>query len=422
MVAVLRKAITLTAVSAVCLTAPASAVELPKWSNASGTKGRDVIGDVSRYTIQVRAAASGVAAGVSRDASLNLRIKLPRSKTGTVKKSWKLYGQEPLIGGGAKFLLATGTTTVRFKLLEKAYTWRIYDTDFDNYVNICINGRKDTRASGGRLYCEVRYPQRVKVSFASKVKNLPRPRLLEASPLGIANAHCTPGQTKTTVESWYERAKIETCVDGQSETGSDSKATVRNWQTSVRVASPYWTKRKVRRNGRTTTIRVQKVRYRTVTGAGAQEGGNGPGWVVTSYVPLCRTASWTYVGPGELRATEQDTYNGTERCVQSGSTASWVEVAQSPLPGPTVSVTPSYYDWYTYGRGWEFNGSVVSSYRGLCTFKVDGQNYQGVWHEVDRVLKYGPGTGSVWASSLDWLESAKGTPNGLFRVSLVSCT
>ena len=423
---VFKRTIYLSFVAAVCLTAPAAAVELPKWSKASGTKGSRVIGDVSRYTIQVRAAASGVADGTNRDASLNLRIKLPKSKTGTVKKSWRLYGQEPLIGGGAKFLLATGTTTVRFKLLQKAYTWRIYDTDFDNYVNICINGSKTTWASGGRLYCEVRYPQRVKVSYTSKVKNLPRPRLLEASPLGIANATCTPGQTKTTVVSYLEQANVETCLDGQSDTGSDDEATSRNWQTSVRVASLYWAKRKVKTNGRTKTLRVQKVRYQTVTGSGAQEGGKGPGWVLTSRVPLCRTTLYDLVGPGELRTTEQNTYNGTERCVQSGSTASWVEIAQSPLPAPTATVSTSSLDWGgSTGRGWSFSGSGTTSYRGSCTYKLEAQNTLGIWHEADRPTSYNySGTGSIYiyASSLDWLESSKGTPNGQFTVSLVSCT
>jgi hypothetical protein len=33
--------------------------------------------------------------------------------------------------------------------------YKIYDTDFDNYVNTCINGNYNTYAENGRLYCFV---------------------------------------------------------------------------------------------------------------------------------------------------------------------------------------------------------------------------------------------------------------------------
>lgn len=36
---------------------------------------------------------------------------------------------------------------------RKGFRRMIYDTDFDNYVNICINEGLDIRASGGHLYC-----------------------------------------------------------------------------------------------------------------------------------------------------------------------------------------------------------------------------------------------------------------------------
>lgn len=36
---------------------------------------------------------------------------------------------------------------------RKGFRRVIYDTDFDNYVNICINEGLDIRASGGHLYC-----------------------------------------------------------------------------------------------------------------------------------------------------------------------------------------------------------------------------------------------------------------------------
>ena len=49
-------------------------------------------------------------------------------------------------------LLARGTIVARTRFRPG---FRIYETDFDNYVNYCINGNKKLYASGGLLYCTV---------------------------------------------------------------------------------------------------------------------------------------------------------------------------------------------------------------------------------------------------------------------------
>lgn len=49
-------------------------------------------------------------------------------------------------------LLARGTIVARTRFRPG---FRIYESDFDNYVNYCINGGKKLYASGGLLYCTV---------------------------------------------------------------------------------------------------------------------------------------------------------------------------------------------------------------------------------------------------------------------------
>lgn len=47
----------------------------------------------------------------------------------------------------------TGSFWVRYWRSKRVGAIRIWDSDFDSYVNLCINGNRTTWAEGGRLYC-----------------------------------------------------------------------------------------------------------------------------------------------------------------------------------------------------------------------------------------------------------------------------
>ena len=50
----------------------------------------------------------------------------------------------------------SGKTVAKGRARARVYYdrgYRIYDSDFDNFINQCINGNRQTWASGGRLYC-----------------------------------------------------------------------------------------------------------------------------------------------------------------------------------------------------------------------------------------------------------------------------
>jgi len=57
------------------------------------------------------------------------------------------------------FRVADGVTTYtvsRYRhIFQRQLSHRIYDYQFDNYVNVCINASYKTYASGGHLYCTV---------------------------------------------------------------------------------------------------------------------------------------------------------------------------------------------------------------------------------------------------------------------------
>lgn len=75
-----------------------------------------------------------------------------------VKKKWRATG---CLGDGTGFTwpVANGETTWTVSKYRRVYrkqlSRRIWDYQFDDYINICINGGYDLRASGGRLYCTV---------------------------------------------------------------------------------------------------------------------------------------------------------------------------------------------------------------------------------------------------------------------------
>ena len=52
--------------------------------------------------------------------------------------------------------IGAGSFRVRYKVQPGRRAHRIYDTDFDNYFNICVSGNHRIQASGGRLYCYIK--------------------------------------------------------------------------------------------------------------------------------------------------------------------------------------------------------------------------------------------------------------------------
>lgn len=51
--------------------------------------------------------------------------------------------------------VASGRVRIRVKRIQTEKYVDIYDTDFDRYINICINGGHRLYARGGHLYCTV---------------------------------------------------------------------------------------------------------------------------------------------------------------------------------------------------------------------------------------------------------------------------
>ena len=70
--------------------------------------------------------------------------------------------------------IGAGSFRVRYKVQPGRRAHRIYDTDFDNYFNICVSGNHRIQASGGRLYCYIkgRAPRQVSVIVQRRLRRL----------------------------------------------------------------------------------------------------------------------------------------------------------------------------------------------------------------------------------------------------------
>lgn len=77
----------------------------------------------------------------------SVRIFLERRSTFTQTVRYRLtYGGK---------LVRAGSFRVRGLYHEGRKGYRIYDSNFDDFVNVCINQNYTTYASGGRLYCSI---------------------------------------------------------------------------------------------------------------------------------------------------------------------------------------------------------------------------------------------------------------------------
>lgn len=65
----------------------------------------------------------------------------------------KLHRRYPIRVDWAGGVLPTRVVTVKRSGFRKGFRRIIYDTDFDNYFNICIKKGLDLHARGGHLYC-----------------------------------------------------------------------------------------------------------------------------------------------------------------------------------------------------------------------------------------------------------------------------
>ncbi len=61
-------------------------------------------------------------------------------------------------------MVRSGRLELRHSKYRPALSRRIYDTDFDPYINICINEGRRLWASGGRLYCTVQVQEESSVA------------------------------------------------------------------------------------------------------------------------------------------------------------------------------------------------------------------------------------------------------------------
>lgn len=92
-----------------------------------------------------------------RAKDIDLFVDLPEPPGGYPEQSNEFdRSLEVTVKRGTK-TVAVGRYTVHYFWDENA-TYRIWDSDFDGFVNTCINGNHTLWAEGGRLYCVVSSP------------------------------------------------------------------------------------------------------------------------------------------------------------------------------------------------------------------------------------------------------------------------
>lgn len=62
-------------------------------------------------------------------------------------------------------VVARGQVRYSTRLLRPERSYRIFDTDIDRFINVCINGGYRLYSRGGRLYCTVVTPGIVRVAL-----------------------------------------------------------------------------------------------------------------------------------------------------------------------------------------------------------------------------------------------------------------
>ena len=86
---------------------------------------------------------------VSKRVYWRIRMSTPAG----IDTNYSTDGSIQHYSGGAE--TQSGSVLFRSVYHKRLRTRRIYETSFDNYMNICINGNHQLRASGGKLYCQI---------------------------------------------------------------------------------------------------------------------------------------------------------------------------------------------------------------------------------------------------------------------------
>ena len=96
----------------------------------------------------------------------NKKMKVPTKNGVWSKVRWTAKDNDHYVGPGdetVEFPVAKGITTYTVSNLKRVYrpatSRRVYNTDFDNYWNLCVKSDREVWASGGRLYCTVTTPK-----------------------------------------------------------------------------------------------------------------------------------------------------------------------------------------------------------------------------------------------------------------------
>lgn len=107
----------------------------------------DVWAVMNKTDLWVFAASADAPACKAKDINFMLSIEEPARFPTDVTPYDRVLDIVVKVG---KRTVATGRYTVHHRWDPYA-SYRIYDSDFDNYVNTCINGSYEIRAEGGRL-------------------------------------------------------------------------------------------------------------------------------------------------------------------------------------------------------------------------------------------------------------------------------
>jgi hypothetical protein len=236
------------------LATAASASAFPTWQPVVMTSAKNrVLSDEASATVSFRA-KSDDAAG-----SATTSIEVPyTARTRRAVRSVLVTATSDSVNGGKPFPLARARVTLTFTLLQQARDEKIWSSNFDRYFNVCVKEGKDVTASGGLLYCELHYPEKMRVRAKARITNFPRPQLIAQADVGAKQPACVPGTTKTEAAGRSDDAY-----------GCRDSAGAQPVDRTLRTTSRVWTgKNWVESASDTTTY------------------GPGPAWIQTGSTPL----------------------------------------------------------------------------------------------------------------------------------------
>lgn len=348
------------------LSAHAAPVALPTWDRARADDRTFIVSVADARSHYATIGARKRMLRTRQVQSIDVRAGM-RGMGGIVRRSWVLNGKDLLVGRSRPFPLAKGTTTVRYQILQRAYTERIWDHQFDRYINVCINGGVRTWASGGRLYCEVSHAGRVRVTQRTRIRNLPRPHLIKGEDLGALRPVCTIGEFDIDYVGLGTTGVVE-CQD----------------RIDLRDSMDDLVRRRIR-----TTVRIPRLsgasRVVSAVIANPARGQRGPGWVSSDRA--CAFGEGI-IQVGESRTSDRLFDTRTERCVADAGGHASLATEDAPLPPPTVRVTSITAG--TFSGSFQIGVEVTNHYRSGCALFLLARGADG----VDRLITstyVGPG-------------------------------